>query len=159
LANFFDGLSSVSDVKCRYHALAKTYHPDLGGCLETMKTINSQYHEALKQLNNKQEDGHVYRYNVKIEQNIVDKISELLTLDDVLIELIGTWIWISGETKKHKEQLKEKGCRWHTKRLCWYWRPAGYSCKQANPGSLELLAKKYGSQMFKQDPKKQLVSA
>ena len=46
--DWFQGLSTIAEIKTRYRELAREYHPDLGGCLETMKIINLQYHERLK---------------------------------------------------------------------------------------------------------------
>ena len=36
------------------------------------------------------------------------------------IELIGTWVWVSGDTKPVKEELKKLGFSWHSKKVCWY---------------------------------------
>ena len=44
-----------------------------------------------------------------------------MKLKNVEIELIGTWLWIHGDTKPVKEQLKAHNCKWHSKRKCWYW--------------------------------------
>ena len=37
-------------------------------------------------------------------------------------ELIGEWLWISGDTWKHKETLKKLGFRWASKKKMWYYR-------------------------------------
>jgi hypothetical protein len=147
--NWFQGLSDVAEIKTRYRELARQYHPDLGGCLETMQAINAQYHERLKGNNGKECEGRKYTYQSEREQEIMDKISELLKLPALQIDLIGLWLWIRGNTKPQKEALKELGCRWHGGRGCWYWKPSGLGRSRANPGSLEELALKYGVQGFK----------
>ena len=48
----------------------------------------------------------------------------MLALDGVKIELCGTWLWVSGETKKHKETLKNNGFFYAPKKQMWYFRPA-----------------------------------
>jgi len=40
---YFIDLTSTENIKARFKELAKQYHPDLGGCVEIMKEINSQY--------------------------------------------------------------------------------------------------------------------
>lgn len=146
---YFAGLSSVAEIKTRYRELARKHHPDLGGCLETMKAINAQYHQCLKAGHGQEQDGRRYTYQSEREQEIMDKISELLKLPDLQIDLIGLWVWVRGNTKPQKEALKEAGCCWHSGRGCWYWKPSGLGRSSANPGSLEELALKYGVQGFK----------
>lgn len=36
------------------------------------------------------------------------------------IELVGSWIWVSGNTYPVKEQLKEAGIFWAGKKKKWY---------------------------------------
>ena len=79
----------------------------------------------------------------------MNKISELLKLPELQIDLIGLWVWVRGNTKPQKEALREQGCRWHAGRQCWYWKPTGLGHSRSNPGSLEELALKYGVQGFK----------
>jgi hypothetical protein len=148
MIDFFQGLTSVEDIKSTYRTLARQHHPDLGGSLETMKMLNSQYHAKLKSVNGSQSGEHTYNYNQKIEQDIIDKINELLLLSDVIVDLIGTWIWVRGETKPHREKLKELGCFWHAGRKVWYWKPKGFGRSRSNPGSLDSLALKYGCTQF-----------
>lgn len=146
--DFFSDLNTVAEIKAHYRELARQFHPDLGGCLETMKIINLQYHSRLKGESGKEFDGHTYKYNSKTEQEIMDKINELLKLADLQIDLIGLWVWIRGNTKPQKEALKALGCRWHSGRVCWYWKPEGLGRSRSNPGSLDELARKYGVQEF-----------
>ena len=46
--DFFIACDSEEDLKNRYRALSKAYHPDLGGHEDTFKEINKQYEEKLK---------------------------------------------------------------------------------------------------------------
>ncbi len=43
------------------------------------------------------------------------------------IEICGLWVWVGGETKKHKSALKAAGYKWAMKKLKWYFArvPAG----------------------------------
>lgn len=150
---WFQGLTTIGEIKARYRELAREYHPDLGGCLETMKAINLQYHERLRGESGKEHEGRKYTYNNKTEQEIMDKIAELLKIPGLQVDLIGLWVWVRGDTKPAKDQLKELGCYWHSKRLCWYWKPEGMGRSRANPGSLEELALKYGVQGFRSKEK------
>lgn len=52
---------------------------------------------------------------------IHEKILPLQALESITIELVGSWYWISGETKKHKDIIKATGARYSAKRKKWYW--------------------------------------
>jgi len=78
----------------------------------------------------------------------MDMISELLRLhmDGVEIWLIGTWLWIAGNTKPYHQVLGRKGlgCHWHQQRKMWYWKPYKGRTRYSN-GSFSSLAMKYGA--------------
>ena len=40
----------------------------------------------------------------------------------IQIEICGSWIWIGGETRIIKEELKNIGCWWSPTKAKWYWR-------------------------------------
>ena len=145
----FSGMT-VEQIKINYKKLVVKHHPDLGGDLETMKALNNAYEAALKSCNgqtSKDDQGqeYTYKYNQEIEKALMDKIIELLSLnmENVEIDLIGTWIWITGDTKPVKDKIKQAGCTWHSKRGCWYFKIGKYYGR-SSPDSLEELAKKYG---------------
>jgi curved DNA-binding protein CbpA len=149
--NYFQGLTTVEEIKATYKKLAFQHHPDLGGDTETMKIINNQYEAALKSCDGQKSydsEGkeHFYRYNEVTEREIIEFLHKFFALNLPLESaLIGTWFWITGDTKPHKESLKEIKCQWHSKRGCWYFRPASSkSWAKGQGGSLEQLACKYG---------------
>ena len=56
---------------------------------------------------------------------IVQKIGDFRQLDGLEIEVIGYYIWLGGNTREHKEELKDSGCIWHSKKMRWTWVPKG----------------------------------
>ena len=153
--NYFADCQTVEEIKAKYRKLARENHPDLGGNLETMKLINNQYEQALQRSDGQKTTGtdkkeHTYRYDQEVEAEIMEIILKLLlVVNDSKVEviLIGRWIWITGDTKPIKEELKELKCKWHRDRSCWFWRSSsdrGYG----KGGDLDDLANKYGCQDF-----------
>ena len=41
-----------------------------------------------------------------------------MTLTFCKIELIGTWLWVTGKTQPIKDMLKEKGFHWASRKEC-----------------------------------------
>lgn len=158
---YFNGCVKVEHLKTEYRRLAFIWHPDRGGDLRTMQEINAEYHARLASFDGAESNGtdgktHRYSYKRDVEQGLMDKISELLALrlgDAVEINLIGTWIWILGDTKPVKDKIKSVGCRWHSKRNCWYWQNDGYKRRYSHK-SLGQLAAQYGCDKFANDPYK-----
>lgn len=161
---YFDDIFSVEAIKAHYKELAFKHHPDRGGETATMQAINAQYHEALKRCNGQSSEGangkeHTYRYNETVEQSVIDKISWLVgaRLPDVKIALIGTWLWVTGDTKPWKDLLKANGLKWHPVRQCWYYTATPHYGRQSKYG-LQHLAMRYGYQEFRDDNKRKQVS-
>jgi hypothetical protein len=141
--------------------LAFKYHPDHGGSDEDMKAVNAAYEEALKRLDGTKTSytdnaGHeresTYHYNEELERELMAKLAELLTLKatkipSLKIMLIGSWIWLDGTTKDHKDLLNKNGakCIWHQDKGLWYWRAASQK-KHHYRGDADFLgmAFKYG---------------
>ena len=129
-------------------------HPDRGGSTEVMQEINLQYQQALESIHGQSTTGtdgaeHTYYYHADIESALMELINQLLQLkmNNVEVALIGTWIWVLGETKPYKSQLRELGCRWHFKRKCWYYHTGTYRSSTSS-AELSELSEKYGCQSF-----------
>jgi hypothetical protein len=154
--DYFQGCHTVEAIKKAYRSWAFKLHPDHGGNDADMKELNRQYEIALQGCDrqksyDEQGEEHTYYYNEDIERGLMDKIAELLSLkmEGVDIFLIGTWLWIIGDSKPYKSELKNLGCMWHSKRGCWYWRGVTSKAWANSPHSLGDLAKKYGVQNCK----------
>jgi hypothetical protein len=155
MSKYFEHLVTVEEVKRWYRHLAQLHHPDRGGDLRVMQEVNAQYHDALKRLNgttSRRDDGseHKYQYDFDVESAVVDKIAAYLGLNlpDVDCALIGTWLWVTGETRPWKEQLKALGFRWHPTRGCWFWHQGKWRGRQSRAG-LDGLAMRYGYRAVK----------
>lgn len=160
---YFAHLHTVEEIKKEFRRLAMENHPDRGGDTATMQEIIEQYHAALKgcdKQTSKDADNrpHTYNYSQPLEQEIVNKIDELIRAGvasaNVEIWLIGTWVWIVGDTKPIKETLKKSGCTYHGKRQCWYWQNDGHAHRFSRKASMSDLAQKYGAAQFGEEEEK-----
>ena len=163
---WFDGCSTVDEVKAQYRELAMAHHPDRGGSTEVMAEINEAYHAELASRQGevrRDETGaeHAYYYKREREQAAMDLIYRLLShrLPDVEVWLIGTWVWVTGDTKPVKETLKRLGLRWHSKRECWYWKPKGSRRQRYNAkASFSDIAAAHGATFFEAADEEEAVA-
>ena len=121
--------TTLEELKAIYKALAMKHHPDRGGDLETMKEINATYDRLFEILKgtHKTKDGETYtKATTETADEFKDIIDKLIRMNGIIIEIIGCFIWVSGNTKEHKEGLKAMGFKFHGKKKVWYKAPAGY---------------------------------
>ena len=155
---YFLHASSVETVKTLYRSLAMQHHPDRGGDTATMAEINRQYEAALRRLDGSETDGRTYHYDEAKENDLIDKLRVLLSLPGIDIDLVGRWLWISGDTRQVKDQLKAAGCRWSADRQLWYWRPAEDARRfRGNAASFADICRTYGASRI--IPKHERLSA
>jgi hypothetical protein len=140
---YFENVNTMSELKETYRNLAKANHPDLGGSLEAMQAINAQY-ETLSEIFAASDK--IREQEEEAAEKFKDIINKFVGALDLTIEVCGTWIWFSGNTKEYKEQLKEMGCMWASKKMMWYWRPSEESRKgNRKTADMSSIREKYGS--------------
>ncbi len=145
----FAEVVGINEAKKVYKRLAKKLHPDVGGSDEEFKILNSIYNDFL--------ENKIYFSNEsKIDLELEKIIFQILHFENITIELIGSWIWISGDTKTIKEKLKELGFKWASKKKMWYY--GEMKAKNLKPKSMEEIKAKYNTQTFKSKEKEKLAN-
>ena len=141
---------TLEELKSMYRKLAVQHHPDRGGDSETMKSINAEYDELFPLLKDvhKNKDGETYTaYQASTEtaDSFKNLIDELMKMDNIVIEVIGCFVWVTGDTKPHKDKLKTLRFQWHTKKSAWYLKPEGYKKRSRKDYELEEIRAMYGT--------------
>ena len=145
----FKGLEGINEAKKIYKNLAKKLHPDMvGGDEESFKLLNAIYTDLI-------EHKIYFSNDFKIDVELEKIISLILHFENITIELVGSWVWVSGDTKEIKEKLKELGFKWASKKKMWFYG----EMKGRNPQekSMEEIKSKYGSETLKSKEKKQIA--
>ncbi|WP_316831738.1 J domain-containing protein [Pedobacter aquatilis] len=144
---WFSSCSSLDQVKALYKKLAKEHHPDFGGDTATMQEINSEYAFAsagvIRSVGFAEEE---MEQEIRYSEVYRQAIEAVVNLDGLLVELVGNWIWVTGNTRLHREMLKSAGYRFSAKKLAWYFRSEVFSVRKSSGKSLEEIKAKYGSE-------------
>lgn len=143
------------DIKTAYQKAVSLYHPDRNPAgLEMMKLIHMAY-AALKDYEGTfDETDHPHKNYGETLNNALNAILDL-GLD---IEICGTWIWVSGDTKPHRETLKLAGYRWSPPKSCWYFRPEENKSYNRSSWAMDKIRQTYGNQAMK-NKEKRLISS
>ncbi len=151
IINEFKGIEGINEAKRVYKTLAKKLHPDVGGSEESFKILNAIYNDLIE---HKIYFSNSYKIDVELEK----VISLILHLEGIItIELIGSWLWISGDTRGIKEKLKELNFKWASKKKMWYY--GEMKAKNPNPKSIDEIKSKYGSTTLKDDKNKKQIAS
>ena len=128
---YFKG-QTIEELKKEYKTLCKKYHPDIckqENATEIMQEINSEYEEKIK----------------TATQGNSNIINELLDIESLIIEIIGVFVWVSGDTRTHKEKLKELGYRYSSNKKMWYYvLKKDLKYRRGTKRTIEQIKNKYG---------------
>jgi len=143
---YFHNCKSIDEIKVLYRSLAKEHHPDMGGSTETMQVLNSEYAfacakilkgENLTDIETEAEILKAEKYRQALEK--------IINLEGIIIELVGAWIWVTGNTYPHRAIFKQSGFIFAPKKVAWYFRTDEFKTHNRQQLTLDEIKSKYGS--------------
>ncbi|GKX27857.1 molecular chaperone DnaJ [Vallitalea longa] len=138
----FSNVNTLEELKKEYRRLARKFHPDNGGSLEKMKELNNEFDRLSKTFSNQEN----VEFNSETFRNIINSLSQY----DITIEIIGTWIWVSGNTYKIKDKLKELKFKWSRNKKSWYWYEGEYKKHTKKQFTMSDIKSMHGCKVVKQ---------
>ncbi len=157
---YFTNCKTAEELKKEYRRLAKELHPDLGGDTEEFKVMQNEFEKMWERLKNvhKNSDGETYtKESTETAEEFIHIIEVLTPLKDILVEICGSWVWVSGNTKEHKDILKELKFKYAHKKQAWYYHTEPYKKKGKRELTLDEIRDMFGSQSYQNKPEKQLA--
>ena len=118
MLKYFVNIQTIEELKKVYKELAKQLHPDLGGNKEKFQEMNNEYDKLLESLKANKKAN---KANNKDSDKFKDIINELIKYNELTIEIIGSWLWISGNTYPLRDMIKNLGLLWSKGRKKWYY--------------------------------------
>jgi hypothetical protein len=149
---------NLEKVKKSYRIKCKEFHPDLNpNGEEMMKAINAAYERLLD-----------CRFPIIIKEGQEIKTDFSKVLEEILvkikhipgieIEVCGSWIWVSGNTKPYKDQLKEAGFKWASKKQNWFYAASPGGAKKGRGWSMGKIRDIYGSQQVEKEERTKMAA-
>lgn len=156
---WFMDCSSLDEVKTIYKKLAKVHHPDLGGDTLTMQEINKEYAFAsAKVIRGEGLSEEETEHQILSSEAYRRALEAIVHLDGITIEVVGWWIWVTGNTRPLRTELKAAGYFFASRKLAWYFRTADYKVSRGGKKSLDEIRAKYGSEVIGGKPARPWIS-
>jgi curved DNA-binding protein CbpA len=156
-------------IKKAYRKACNQYHPDKGGSTHMMQAINTAYN-TLKNFTGTLEDStgatssdnqHSTepQKNHSYPQELNEAINKIIDLPNIIIEIIGSWLWVTGDTYPHRQKLGKKPggagftfCKKEGKPH-WFFRPEDYKSTSRGGNTLDQIKDKFKTTLV--TPKRQ----
>lgn len=157
MTRYFANCKNIEDVKETYRKLAKKLHPDCGGDADEFKKMMQEYTTVFKRLKNvhrnenrteqaEQESRTEYQETPEMFADIINKV---IFMDGVEIEIVGSWVWLSGNTYAYKDEIKAAGFFWSSKHKKWYWNGGTHKSKKHSKLTFEQVKDLHGCKKVK----------
>jgi DnaJ-class molecular chaperone with C-terminal Zn finger domain len=154
---WFEKADTLDGLRKLYKKLAVKYHPDNGGSEETIKGINAEYDMLFQKLKAGFEQSESYgqatdrqkqSYDPVKDERIREMVCQLSKYQGLTIELCGVWLWVSGNTKEHKDELHRLGLHYARNKQRWYIHWDDFVKHGRKPCSMSYIRGKYGSMIM-----------
>lgn len=144
---YFVNVNSMEELKKAYRKLALELHPDRNnGNDSEFKMMVNEYDSLFKTLQNgttnkaeKVEDINIYK----------DIINALMRFEGLEIDVVGTWIWLNGNTYPVKDAIKSLGFLWSSGKKKWFYNGEDKKSRIRTKNTYEDIKNKFGCQSFK----------
>ena len=145
---YFEGCKTIEDVKKAFKEYARKLHPDNGGDAEAFKTMMQEYEIAFNRCKNTHYNaaGETYeKETTETPEQFAEIINRIIHMAGVKIEIIGSWVWLSGNTMVYKEDIKAAGFWWSQSKKAWYYTGGEGHSKRRGRYSMKQLRNKWGT--------------
>lgn len=152
-----DTISDIDSLKKQYRELAMKYHPDAGGTHSQFIELKNEYDLLFKKILNNSDLNQEQKDNeIKLDEALQNVVDCLIMLPNVNIEIIGKWIWVSGDTYPIRTELKAAGLIFIKKAGQPFWVYRGVESYGRGKMSIQEIKAKYGAHTMTKPNKKSL---
>ena len=166
-------MNTLEELRRQYRDLLKKYHPDnKDGSTEATQEINAEYDRLFKLLKDRHEsksadskesnaktDFNNMKYDFTEDELLREMLQKVIHFDGITLEIIGNWLWISGNTYQYRKELNDLGFKFAGQKKSWYWHSEAFRKRSHKKLSMEDIRNYYGSTEVETDGTKRLRQA
>lgn len=160
---YFSLVTTLEELKKEYRKLCFELHPDRNLDKDTTKEfqqMQNEYELKFNEVKNvfKNAKGETYtKENNEVPEEFEEIINSIIYMDGVEIDIIGSWLWLSGNTKAYKDQIKELNFKWASNKCAWYYHTGSYRKRSKKKFNLDELKEMFGNQKVQNEKLKALA--
>ena len=157
---YFKDCTTAEELKKAYHKAAARLHPDAGGNAEEFKAMQKEYEKAFDRLKNVHKTAAGETYEKETEETaaaFMDIIEKIIHFDGVKVEIIGSWVWLSGNTMMYKDEIKAAGFWWSKSKRAWYFNGETEHHRRRGHYSMNKLREKWGTVEVEKEEQRKLA--
>lgn len=162
--NYFETAKTAEEVKQLYKKLVRDLHPDNNIDKDTtadFQEMQNQFKAAFERLKNVHvnAEGQTYtKETTETPEEFMEMLDKLMKMNGLYIELCGSWLWVSGNTKEHKDELKAMNFKWSKNKAAWYFHFEPYRKRTKGTCSMDKIREMYGSQRYESEEQARITA-
>jgi hypothetical protein len=127
---YFNNIQCIEDLQSQYRTLALKFHPDKGGDEVEFIAMKDEFDSLFLIYKDifRREDGTIYTDHTKNKGTAMGFraiVDILINLDGICVDLVGWWLWVSGDTYPHKDIFVAIGLEFSSKHKMWFYSGSG----------------------------------
>lgn len=148
---YFSLVTTLEELKKEYRKLCFELHPDRNHDRDTtqeFQQMQNEYEKKFDEVKNvfRNSKGETYtKENNEVPEEFEEIINSIIYMDGVEIDIIGSWLWLSGNTKVYKDQIKELNFKWASNKCAWYYHTGTYKKRSKKKFNLDELKEMFES--------------
>ena len=99
------------------------------------------------------------KYDFSEDAKLREVLQQIITFEDINIEIVGCLIWVDGNTYDYKDTLKSIGFKWAREKKKWYFHTEAFRKRSHKKLSMKDIRNYYGSTEVETDGTKRLKQA
>lgn len=107
-------------------------------------------------MNGKYKDSTKVDFEFDIDIRLREQLNKIIHIQNIIIDLVGSWLWISGNTYVVRKYLKENNFKYAHKKKNWYWHGTPYRKYNNKEYTLEEIKKMFKTQRINNKKTNQL---
>lgn len=155
---FFHACHDMDAARATFRELCKRYHPDTGGDAETFRAMVSEFQQFQRDVwanSGRAKWGTAYQPKPdshNLPEQTFNRLSAVLRWPDITVEILGTWLWVQGDTRKYTKEFRKLAFQFSSKKSAWFYHYEAYRKRYGRDYSMEELRTMHAGQTMEQEP-------